>query len=240
MSLTKREKLLITILAFVVIIGGFSYFILFPKLNSLEEKSKILSREERILNNLQKTNKEGTITNMEEALQKEINEIEEVLPTQVRIPEIYLTLLEIVTQSGVKQESFTIENTLMEEEEREQGENSNKEKTNVKLQEKLLVLPINHEIRGTYEEIEKYINRIQASKRKIDIIEYQIFKNKDMGNNRISASFSLQSYALVKEGQNLSEFTNYDFLKDHYGREDPFYQKSNKEVEKEDINKVEN
>ena len=38
----------------------------------------------------------------------------------------------------------------------------------------------------------------------------------------ISANFLLQSYGLYRDGQNISEFVDYDFVKGSYGKDNPF------------------
>ena len=71
------------------------------------------------------------------------------------------------------------------------------------------------------------MEEIQNCERKIDIIQYQLSADgygSDNKKDQLSANFLLHSYALVKDAQNYSEFVDYDFIKESYGRNNPFDQ----------------
>ena len=229
MTLSNREKVLLNILIFVILIGAFLYFLMLPLADKIKENSQILDQDRMILNHLEQANETGTLTNQQKDIQNEIIRIEKILPTQVRIPEVLLKILYIADGIGLQEESITMQNTIIESDinttkQENSEENSKEEYNNTKeLNEKLLILPINHSFRGTYDEIKNYIDRIQNCERRIDIIEYQI-SNSDKEGNQLSASFLLHSYALVKDTQNYSEFVDYDFIKENYGRNNPFMQ----------------
>ena len=115
MVLTKREKAMISILAFVLVVGSFIYFLIFPMVDKIRTNSNILEEDRIILGNLEYANKTGTLTSKEKEIQGEILEIEKILPTQVRIPEIFLEVLKISNDIGIQQDSFTLQNTIIEE-----------------------------------------------------------------------------------------------------------------------------
>ena len=219
---------MISILAFVLVVGSFIYFLIFPMVDKIRTNSNILEEDRIILGNLEYANKTGTLTSKEKEIQGEILEIEKILPTQVRIPEIFLEVLKTSNDIGIQQDSFTLQNTIIEEgvsprpPQGEEGSTANDQEI---INEKLLVLPVHHVVKGTYPQLKEYIFRIQNSDRRIDIVEYQFSSNNE--DNIISANFLLHSYALVKDGQNYSEFVDYDFITGSYGKENPFVTSGN-------------
>ena len=225
MVLTNREKVLLTVLAFVLILGAFIYFLIFPMVDKIKTNSKILEEDRITLANLEHANETGSLTDKEKEIQEEIIAIEKVLPSQVRIPEIFLEILKIADDIGIDQDSFTMQSTIIEEvggpAPSQEGEGD--DDTSIvqsKGSEKLLILPVNHIVKGTYKQLKDYILSIQNSKRKIDLVEYQLSGNNE--DDIISATFLLQSYALVKDDQNYSEFVDYDFMTGAYGKDNPF------------------
>lgn len=206
--------------------------------DKIKENTKVLEHDRIILTNLEQANETGALTDKEKNIQEEIKSIEKVLPTQVRIPEIFLEILYIADSTGVQQESFTMQNTIIEkgintsnEQIIEEG-NLEEDKNIQPPSEQLLILPVNHIFKGTYEEIKNYIDEIQKCERKIDIVEYQITNNKEA--EYLSATFLLHSYALVKDGQDYSKFVDYDFIKGNYGRNNPFIQGSFTEIDEDE------
>ena len=61
MVLTKREKAMISILAFVLVVGSFIYFLIFPMVDKIRTNSNILEEDRIILGNLEYANKTGTL-----------------------------------------------------------------------------------------------------------------------------------------------------------------------------------
>lgn len=220
MTLSNREKILLIILAFIIPVGAFLYFLIFPMTDNIKENALVLEREQMILENLKQANQSGGLTELDKKVQREMERIEKILPTQIRLPEIYRAILTIGEDSGIKQENITMQDIKREE-------SLNSEATSPQQpKETLLIIPIHHSFKGSYEQIEEYMDQIQQSERKIDIIEYELLTNNNEDGD-ISANFLLHSYGLVKEGQNLSAFVDYDFLKDYYGRSNPFIAGSN-------------
>ncbi|MCR1897981.1 hypothetical protein NSA47_03130 [Irregularibacter muris] len=221
MNLSKREKVLLCLLTFVVVIGSYINFLILPKLEAIKETKTTLKEKTIELNSLQQARKSDSLNKTEKQLQEEIDKVEEAIPSQIKIPRVYLDILSIVEKTGVQQESLNMQTASLEGETSQEGEEA---KQNIQdKSEQLLIIPIVHKIRGTYGEIEDYIDSIQKCGRKIDIIEYEIINSKeDKNNHQLSASFMLKAYGLVKQGQNYSEFVDYKFLKDNYGRPNPF------------------
>src|SRR5690554_550450 len=93
MTLTNREKILLIILIFVIVTGSFLYFLLLPMMDKIKENSKVLEHDRIVLSNLEQANKTGVLTDKEKNIQNEIKRIEAILPTQVKIPEIFLEIL---------------------------------------------------------------------------------------------------------------------------------------------------
>lgn len=215
MTLTKREKVLISTLLIVLILSAFLYFLIFPMIDKIKSNSVERTQQRIILNNLQQANETGELTELEKQVQDEITRIEAILPTQVRFPEVYLEVLGVAKDTGIKQESFIMQDFIVEN-----IPATNETSENQNTQEKLMTIPINHRFIGSYKQIKEYIDRIQRCGRKIDIMEYELTDNN--GEDKISADFILHSYALVKDGQNLSGFVDYDFIQGSYGRRDPF------------------
>ena len=221
MSLSKREKFLLYLLIFIVIVGSYVNFLIFPRLDKIKEKKLILQQKRSELHGLQQAKKAGKLKEVENQIQDEINKIERAIPAQANIPGVYLDILSIAEKAGVEQESLNMQNATIAEENTRENEEA-KEDVH-KQSEQLLTLSIVHKIRGTYEEIENYIHLIQTCERKLDIIEYEIISSKnEKNNNGLLASFTLKSYGLVKDGQNYSEFVEYNFSKGNYGRANPF------------------
>lgn len=259
MTLSKREKALLIILAVVIVIAAFLYFLILPLVDEIKENSRTLENDKITLQYLQQANEPEKLTDQQKDIRNEIMRIDKILPTQVKIPEVLLEILYIGDAIGIEQKSITMQNTIIEGETNTENQEDSDENSEEKVlednmkqntQEKLLIVPINHNFRGTYSEIKSYIDEIQNCERKIDIIEYQISSNDEEGG-QISANFLLHSYALVKDAQDYSEFVDYDFIKGKYGRSNPFKQGSFtviedelyeieedlKEVDEEDIEK---
>jgi Tfp pilus assembly protein PilO len=206
--------------------------------DKIQENSKVLEHDRIILNNLEQANETGALTDKEIKIQSEIKRIESILPTQVKIPEIFLEILYIAESTGIQQKSFTMQSTIIENgintstkqvvDEGNPEENKNIQQSS----EQLLILPINHIFKGTYGEIKNYIDEIQKCERKIDVVEYQISKDKEAES--LSATFLLHSYALVRDGQNYSEFVDYDFIKGKYGRNNPYIQGAFTEIDEDE------
>lgn len=223
MTLTNREKILILILGFVIVIALYLNFLIFPKLEKLQENFMSLKEKEILVGTLQQTNESTTLDEKETTIQGEIDKIESILPSQARIPEMYLDILSIVDKTGIKQQSFTIQSPNFEEislsnqEERVESESNESS-------EQLMKIPMKHVFTGSYEQVKNYISEIQKSRRKIDIVEYQLENISSQGNqSQLLVTVTLQAYALAKEGENYSKFIDYDFIKNNsYGREDLF------------------
>lgn len=229
MILTNREKFLILILGFVMISAVYLNFLFFPMLKKIHGNLNVLKEKSLILNILQQEDEGDLLHEQEIKMQEEMKNIESVLPTQARIPEIYLDILSIANKTGIQQKSFTIQSPKFEE---ISTSNNNEEK----FSNKLMKFSINHIFTGNYSQIKNYMDEIQKLDRKINIIEYQ-FKNLDLqeNENQLLANVTLESYALVKERENYSKFIDYDFIKDHnYGREDPFTLKGEYDINEED------
>ena len=60
MSLTNRERVLLTILGIVITVGAFLYFLVFPMIDRIKENSLILDQERAILENYTKRIKRET------------------------------------------------------------------------------------------------------------------------------------------------------------------------------------
>ncbi len=222
MALTNREKILILILGFVIVITLYLNFLIFPKLEKLQENFMSLKEKEILVGTLQQKN-ESTTLNKKEAIQREIEKIESILPSQARIPEMYLDILSIADKTGIKQQSFIIQSPTFEEislsNQVEKVENESNESS-----EKLMKILMNHVFTGSYEQVKNYISEIQKSRRKIDIVKYELESISSQGNqSQLLVTVTLQAYALAKEGENYSKFIDYDFIKNNsYGREDLF------------------
>lgn len=207
-------------------------------MTKIRNHSDVLEQDQITLDNLEQANKTGMLTDQQQNIQDKIVKIEQVLPTQVRIPEIFLKILYIADSIDLEQESITMQNTIIEEGEGVENQPSDEDavdenefqEENMQQQasnEKLLVIPIQHNFRGSYAKIKKYMEEIQNCERKIDIIQYQLSADdygSDNKKDQLSANFLLHSYALVKDAQNYSEFVDYDFIKESYGRNNPFDQ----------------
>ena len=120
--------------------------------DKIRTNSNILEEDRIILGNLEYANKTGTLTSKEKEIQGEILEIEKILPTQVRFLK-YLEVLKISNDIGIQQDSFTLQNTIIEEgvsprpPQGVEGSTANDQEI---INEKLLVLPVHHVVKGTY------------------------------------------------------------------------------------------
>lgn len=223
MALTNREKILILILGFVIVITLYLNFLIFPELEKLQENFMSLKEKEILVGTLQQKNESTTLDKKEATIQGEIDKIESILPSQARIPEIYLDILSIADKTGIKQQSFIIQSPTFEEislsNQVEKVENESNESS-----EKLMKILMNHVFTGSYEQVKNYISEIQKSRRKIDIVKYQLESISSQGNqSQLLVTVTLQAYALEKEEENYSKFIDYDFIKNNsYGREDLF------------------
>lgn len=235
MTLTSREKRLLLLLAIVIVLAVYLNFLIFPKLETIQQYSKELKDEKIILNTLQQTNVAGILPEKEEVLQQQMQGIESILPSDPKLPAVYRELVSIANQTGIQQQSLSIESPKFEtisDELAKVEENSQQE---IESKEQLMKIPINHQFLGTYEQVKDYIKKLQNSKRRIDITQYQLSGNSSENReNEISASFHLQVYALLEEGQNYSQYVEYDFMEEHYGRDNPFIKGITPESNKEE------
>lgn len=223
MTLTHREKILILILGFVIVIALYLNFLIFPKLEKLQENFMSLKEKERLVDKLQQTNESTVLDEKETTIQREMDKIESILPSQARIPEMYLDILSVANKTGIKQKSFTIQSPNFEEISLSNQEEKVKSKSNESF-EQLMKIPMKHVFTGSYEQVKNYISEIQRSRRKIDIVGYQLKSTSSQRNqSQLFVTVTLQAYALAKKGEDYSKFIDYDFIKNNdYGREDPF------------------
>lgn len=223
MTLTRREKRLLLLLAVVIVLAAYLKLLIFPKLDNIQQYLQELRDEKATLKALQQADSAGILTDKEEALQQEVQEIESMLPSEPKLPAVYREIVSIANETGIQQQGLSIEGPRMEDASSKLEDVEENSQQEIESKEQLMRISVDHQILGTYEQVKDYIERIQGSKRRIDIIEYQLAGNdSENTENKILASFKLQVYALKEEGQDYSQYVEYDFMEDYYGRDNPF------------------
>jgi Tfp pilus assembly protein PilO len=105
MSLSRREKILITLLLVVGVGVLYVNYLIFPLYDQLMANRQILSQKQAVLDELTELSKGSNLENEEARVDELVSQMDEKIPDDTMLPLLYLDVLEMVGESGAALES---------------------------------------------------------------------------------------------------------------------------------------
>lgn len=203
-SLSKREKILITILLCIVVFGFYIFNLFLPKYKQYHNNREILVESKELLNEMKEISENHSLKAYKKDLNSKLTVMEESLPPSIDIPLLYLNLMEMRDLSNVvySKVEFQVPEKL----------------ANQLYQEDLYLTKttITIHLTGSYKAIEKYLESVYSNKRKLTVssIHYETSKDK------LEVNLTMNAFSLVKDGS--SHKAEYNFTGEKsYGKENP-------------------
>ena len=183
MLLTKREKFLLALLGFLLLIATYLYYFIFPLTDNISEKREILQRYDTLLTEIEMLTQEQMQIILDD-INLDTDNAGHILPSSTKIPELYLDIVEICDKCRICSKNIEFDMATKNTEEIQDDNN-------------LYYFSIIHDFNGNYQQIENYMKEIQENRRKITITEYKI--TREQSSNTLNASFTLYCYTLLED-----------------------------------------
>jgi len=219
-SLSKRELLLISILAFSVLVYLYLNYLLFPSYDRITVLRDELQQKQLIAVNKEAALKRLTVLDsILEEEQLHIEALEKEIPYNVRLPELIVNIDGKIREIGMDIKSISIGDVDL----------ANKEYG---------VIPVSVSMEGKYDGILEFIKYIEDSDRKYIVDSFAL--SPERREEPISVSISMRTF-MLKDSENsiIPEPYDYPFFKHNNGKSYPFME-NNTEPEPFDDSNTQN
>lgn len=240
MKLSKRESNLLAIA--LVGLAVYIYYNFF--LSNIIDRYLFLKKEMNInqqqLLNLQKDKNDiDSLIKEIEKTKKQIAELEMIIPSGKKVPEIITQLESLSKSAGVKLKGIIFESASQEN----KGNNGNDENygnNNVRLQleegqtksqgnqdniinrHDYVEIPIKLNIEGSYNNVISFLNAMEKFKRLFIIKNITLNKKQGDTGDNLEMQLEICAYAVKFDQKLMAEPSTYDFMSNNYGRQNPF------------------
>jgi len=184
MKLTRREKFLIYFALIFAFFAIYYQFYLLPNLSEMDSLSQEIKLKRQILSQVSSLKGE----NLQRSLakwEKEVEELNTILPDEKDIEFVILDLQRMASDSGVKIRSINFENATQEE---KSGEPK----------EEFVVTPISVTAFGSYEGLISFMKSLQESKRLLTIKSFEM--QRDQNSENLFLNVLLFAYSMKDSG----------------------------------------
>ena len=206
MSLSRREKILITLLLVVGVGVLYVNYLIFPLYDQLMANRQILSQKQAVLDELTELSKGSNLENEEARVDELVSQMDEKIPDDTMLPLLYLDVLEMVGESGAALESVDFNVPSKENDPGYEGLFLNS------IEFKVILM-------GNYQNLDDFVGLVYENTRKMDVVWISYEKSEDT----IRATVNLKAYAFLRDGENFTGFTDYEFMEDQpFGKDNPF------------------
>lgn len=213
MKLTKRESRLVTIAVLFMALALYYFYYLSPLLDEYFVLKQIVVENQEKLENLNQIELEqkGLKSKIEE-YKKEIADLENILPSNMRLPEIIVSLEQMAHASGVKLQGIAF------------GAGYDLQELNKDEKDKrdFLEIPIELTISGTYENELNFLKLLEDYPRLFKINKISVAQAFQASVENIRLNIGLSTFTILHNNQLLSDFKTYEFMTGEYGRANPF------------------
>lgn len=214
-KLSKREILLVSVLAAAVLLYAYLTYLLLPSYARISELQTELIIKEKVV-----AEKEETLMQLEfldefmEKSRQELEAIEKKIPYNVKLPEIVVNIDRRITALGMNIKSISVG----------EPDTVNKEYD---------IVPVNVSLEGRYDNIIAFIKYIEDNERKYIIDSFKLAPV--VRAEAIPFDISMRAFVLKEGGKDpVPEPEDYEFFKHENGKGYPFLEGSRKVKEDSD------
>jgi Tfp pilus assembly protein PilO len=208
-SLSNREKLLVSVLAVAVMIYLYLNYLLFPSYERVNELKSELQQKKLIAVNKDAAEKKlSALDNLLEDEQLQFEALEKKMPYNVRLPELVVNIDKKVKDLGMEIKSISIGDV----------DQANKDYG---------IIPVNVTLEGKYDSVLEFIKYIEDNERKYVVDNFVLSPVKRA--EPMPFSISMRTFVLKDSEKTIRpEPEDYPFFKHENGKSYPFLE--NKEV----------
>ncbi len=208
-SLSKREKLLVSVLAVAVLVYLYLNYLLFPSYERVSElRSELQQKKHIAVNKEAAVKKLAALDSLLEDEQLKLAALEKQIPYNVKLPELIVSIDEKIKEMGMDIKSISIGDV----------DRTNKEYG---------IIPVNVTLEGKYDSVMEFIKYLEENERKyvVDSFELAPFKRAEP----MPFTISMRTFVL-KDSENSikQEPVDYPFFRHNNGKSYPFVE--NKEA----------
>lgn len=238
MKLSKRESVLLGIamatLAFFIYYNFFlsniidRYILLKKDINTNRQQLLTLQKDQKDLDAL--------ITEIDKN-KKQLAELEMIIPSSKKMPEIIVQLEDIAKSTGVKLKGINFENISKNNKE-SNGNATDNESNDKRLQSgqsqtktqgnesnmsnDYVEIPIQLDIQTSYGNAISFLKALETFKRLFIIKNITLSKKSEETGENLEMQLEVCAYAVKIDQKLMAEPTAYDFMTNNYGRKNPF------------------
>ncbi|NTW72390.1 MAG: hypothetical protein HGA49_09130 [Eubacteriaceae bacterium] len=206
MTLSKREKILVTLLVVVGVFGLYINYLILPIYNQFKADREILNARQTELAELEDLNSGNKLKVAEAKVEELVSQMDAKMPSDARLASLYLDILGLVNQSGATLEQIDFNLPVKE------SETAFKDSYLNGIEVKAIV-------NGSYENFDKFVELSYENTRKLNVDWMLIESNTDS----MTATIDLKAYAFLKDGQDLTAYDEYDFVENKtFGKVNPY------------------
>ncbi|MFZ7120637.1 MAG: type 4a pilus biogenesis protein PilO [Eubacteriaceae bacterium] len=206
MKLSKREKILISVLIILTVSVLYIFYLLLPKYEDYKENTAELNSQKQIVQELILLRDSNKLEEEKNEILKELNDINNSIPSDVKLPILYMDLLGIKNKSKVDYEVIQF---------------GNPQKVIDKIYENNTYLgkvDIDIVLSGSYENIDKYMALIYSNEREINIESLKYYTTED----EMQLDITISAFAFLIEGEEY-DFSEYNINNDNVdGKTNPY------------------
>jgi len=227
MKLSKRERYLIAIaLAAVALFTYYNFFLSNMIDRYLSLKKDIDISQQQLLSLRKEKNAIDSLIKVIDKDKKQIAEMEMVIPSGRKAPEIITQLENISKHAGVKLKGIIFEDspgeniTIAEEKQRQDNSRSEIQDNNI-YNKNYVEVPIQLNIEGPYNNIIAFLGAVENFQRLFIVNMFTLNKKQGDGKN-LEMQLEMSTFAVEYGQKPGQEPATYDFMYKHYGRQNPF------------------
>jgi type IV pilus assembly protein PilO len=182
-NVPKSQKILMTVLFFVVIVGGFAYWIFLPQLTERGDlKQQVADLNAQISLNQTKSRKLEILKNENAELQKMLEELRAQLPAEQEVSDLLKQVSDRGVQSG-------LDFKLWKPGSRRADDSG-----------LYVEIPVDVEVAGGYHSVAVFLDRVSKLPRIVNVSNIKMQNGKTMGDRvTIQTSFVATTFAAVEE-----------------------------------------
>lgn len=206
MKLSKREKILISVLIILTVSVLYIFYLLLPKYEAYKENTAKLNSQKQIVQELILLRDSNKLEEEKNEILKELNDINNSIPSDIKLPILYMDLLDIKNKSKVDYEviQFGIPQKVID-----------------KIYENNTYLgkvDIDIVLSGSYDNIDKYMGLIYSNEREINIESLKYYTTEDA----MQLDITISAFAFLIEGEEY-DFSEYNINSDNVdGKTNPY------------------
>jgi type IV pilus assembly protein PilO len=227
MKLSKRESnLLVIVLVGLAVYTYYNFFLsnIIDRYLSLKKDMKI--NQQQLLSLQKDKNDIDFLIKEIEKSKKQIAEMEMLIPSSKKVPEIITQLESLSKGAGVKLTGIVFESDPKEKKEEKQptdkGQLKPQNNINNVNDNDYVEIPIQLNLEGSYNNIISFLATMENFKRLYNIRNITLNKKQGDTGENLEMQLGISTFAIKYNQKLMEEPTTYDFMNKNYGRQNPF------------------